>query len=335
MSIERPVGFAIVGCGRMGRHHGQFLARDARASIVAMFDPDRRAAEQLCSELAPHAVVCPSLDELWQQNDIHAVVLCTPTREHFEQAQTALQRGWHVLCEKPLATTAEEILTLIALGNEAGARGQQFSVGYQRRHWSTFRTLRREVQSGHFGPVRAISAHCVEQWQPTIADTWRDDPLQNPGGYIGDAGSHKLDILFYIANLPPRDVFARSWRRGSHVEIVSSIAAVFGDDVPVTMDFIGDAQHLGEDWHFHCAEADLILRQDGLWIARGNRINSLGADEPQSDPVPSFLDSICDNAPEIAPPQCAWPVFQLTQAILESSRSGIVVHLADASTTKD
>jgi len=327
MSTTNPVHFAIVGCGRMGRHHGQFLSQDARARIAAVFDPDGSAADRLCSELAPNATVCATLEEVWQRNDIHAVILCTPTPEHYHQARTALERGWHVLCEKPLATTAEEIRSVIALGREARERGQQFSVGYQRRHWSTFRTLRREVQSGRFGPVRSIGVHCMERWQATIAGTWRDDPAQNPGGYLGDAGSHKLDILFYVANLPPRDVFARSWKRGSRVEIVTSVSAVFGDDVPVTIDFIGDAQHLGEDWHFHCADADLILRQNQLWIARANTLEPLDATEPHSEPVPSFLETICTGAPELAPPECAWPVFQLTQAILESSRSATIVNV--------
>jgi predicted dehydrogenase len=320
-----PIRFAIVGCGRMGRHHGQFLVRDGRVRIVAAFDPDPKAARRWCADLAPQAIDCASLDDLWTRTDIDAVVLCTPTREHFEQAKAALGRGWHVLCEKPLATSVAEIRTLIALGNEARARGQQFSVGYQRRHWATFRTLRREVQSGNWGPVNAIHLHCMERWQPTIAGTWRDDPVQNPGGFLGDAGSHKLDILFYIAGLPPREVFARSWKRGSHVEIVTSATAVFGDDVPVTLDFIGDAQHLSEDWHFHCADADLMLSGDRLLIARNNSVEPLAADEPQSEPVLSLLDSICSGAPELAPPECAWPVFQLTQALLESSRVGRVV----------
>ena len=323
--MSAPIHFAIVGCGRMGRHHAQFLLHDPRAMIVAVFDVDPSSAERLCAELTPKATVCQGLEDLWTRMDIDAVILCTPTREHFEQARTALDCGWHVLCEKPLAATADEIQTLIALGSEARERGQQFSVGYQRRHWATFRTLRREVQSGKWGPVRAIHLHCMERWQATIAGAWRDDPAQNPGGFLGDAGSHKLDILFYVAGLPPREVFARSWKRGSRVEIVTSATAVFGNDVPVTLDFIGDAQHLCEDWHFHSADADLMLRGDRLTIARHNRVEPLAADEPQSEPVLSLLDSICAKAPELAPPECARPVFQLTRALLESSRSGRVV----------
>uniref|UniRef100_A0A7C4LN13 Gfo/Idh/MocA family oxidoreductase n=1 Tax=Schlesneria paludicola TaxID=360056 RepID=A0A7C4LN13_9PLAN len=322
------VRVALVGCGRMGRHHGRLLSNDRRAMITVVCDPDVSAAERLRAELAPQAAVCPRVDELWSREDVDAVVICTPTLEHFGQVRTALERGWHVLCEKPLASNANELQILMADALQARARGQQCSVGYQRRHWSTFRTLRREVQSRRWGPVRAVSLHAAEAWQTTIAGTWRDDPRQNPGGFVGDAGSHKLDILFYVANLLPREVFARCWRRGSRVEIVMSASVVAADDVPVTLDFIGDAHHLGETWHFHCAEADLLVLQDRLWLARDQRLEPLPADEPQSEPVISFLDSICHGAAELAPPECAWPVFQLTQALLESSRTGRVILVA-------
>ena len=66
-----------------------------------------------------------------------------------------------------------------------------------------------------------------------------------------DAGSHKLDILFFVTGLKPLDVFARSQKWGSNVEIITSATALLTDDVTVTMDFIGNAHYLGEDMHIH------------------------------------------------------------------------------------
>ena len=109
--------------------------------------------------------------------------------------------------------------------------------------------------------MRAFATHSVEAWQRTITGTWHDDPQQNPGGFIGDAGSHKIDMLFHLTGLPPREVYARTWQPGSQVEIVASVSAVLGDDVSCTLDFIGNAQYLGEDVSVHCVEADLLLRK--------------------------------------------------------------------------
>lgn len=314
-----PLNISLLGCGRMGRHHAALVAKDGRAQVTVAFDPVPDAAQRLVAELAPQANIAASWDDILRRDDLDGVILSTPTAEHFEQCRAALERGWHVLCEKPLARTADEIRTLIELGQRHRERGRVFAVGYQRRHWATFRTLRRIVQSGEYGPVRAVSLHAVEDWQSTIAGTWRDDPVQNPGGFLGDAGSHKLDILGYITGLPPREAFARTDNRGSRVEIVASVSAIYGDDVPVTMDFIGDGHRLAEDLHVHLADADVILRDNALFIVQGGQLRPLPADEPHGEPVTGWLDAILNGAENLAPPECAWPVFQMTAAIRESA----------------
>lgn len=324
------VRFGLLGCGRMGLHHGRLLARDPRAAIQAVYDPVTDAAQSLCRELAPSAVRCASLEALIERDDIDAVVIATPTGDHFLHASRCLDRGWHILCEKPLATQRGHLLELIGRARHARQSGKAFSVAYQRRHWATFRTLRQEVLSGRWGAVRAVAAHNVEDWQSTIPGTWRDDPAQNPGGFVADAGSHKLDTLFYVTGLKPLEVFARSQNWGSRVEIVTSVSALLERNVLATFDFVGHARHLGEDLHIHCEQADLILRQDQLWIARDNRIEPLAVTVPQSEPVPDFLNTVCNGTEELAPPECALPVWEMTQAILSSSRSQTVVRIPSA-----
>lgn len=326
-SSSSPLRFAIVGCGRMGRHHGEHLLRDGRGLISAVFDPDRATAAKLCADLQSTAVVVESYDELLTRPEIDAVILCTPTGLHHRQSKAALEKGWHVLCEKPLANTRADILELISLGQTARQRGQVFSIGYQRRYWGGFRTLKREIASGTWGPVQAFSTHSVEFWQRSITGTWRDDPQQNPGGFIGDAGSHKIDMLFHLTGLPPKEVFARTWRCGSQVEIVASVSAVLGNDVACTLDFIGRAHHLSEDVSIHCAEADLMLKHDKLWIGHADKLEPLAITEPDSNPVSGFLDAIHGIAPNQCPPDCALPVYDFTQAVFQSAASGENVKL--------
>jgi predicted dehydrogenase len=316
---HRTWRFAIIGCGRMGRLHTERLHADGRGRVVALFDRDRESSGSLRRETAPDAAVCDELPSLLQQTNLDAAVVCTPTTSHYEQTLACRARGLHVLCEKPLAESRDRIVALV---NESRLPGPHCVLAYQRRFWSTFRTLRREVQSGRWGPVRAVTSHNVEHWQPTIAGTWRDDPAINVGGFVGDAGSHKIDGVFYVTGLAPREVFARSWNCGSRVPIVSSVSAVLEGDVPLCMDFIGHAQCLGEDLHVHCAEADLMVRDRRVWIARGNCVEPLENIEPESDPDRGFLDLLDGEAPNVAPFECALPVFETTMAILESSRTG-------------
>ena len=228
----------------------------------------------------------------------------------------------HVLCEKPLAETRERIVQLI---EDVRAGGPELAVAYQRRGWPAYRTLRREVQSGRHGPVRSLTAHVTERWQQTIAGTWRDDPAFNPGGYIGDAGSHKIDMVFYVTGLAPREVFAHSDKRGMRVEIVTTLSARLENDVALSMNFVGDSQHYREDFQVHCAEADLIYREGVVSIARNNKIERIAELEPESNPNAAFMDLLTGKRPNYCwrrwPCRCGIS----RQAILESTRTGSVV----------
>jgi predicted dehydrogenase len=318
------LNFAIIGCGHISRLHAQRVQADGRARISALFDVNRSAAAALSQAIGGSPPAYHDLDTLLAAGGLDAAIVCTPTAAHFDQVRACRARGLHVLCEKPLADTRERIVTLI---DESRLGGPRLSVAYQRRYWSTYRTLRREVLSGRWGRVRAISSHSVENWQATIAGTWRDDPQVNFGGFIADAGSHKLDAIFYVTGLRPVQVFANTATYGSRVEIVATSAALLEGGVPMSADFIGNAQYLGEELHVHCERADWIVRDERLWIAQGGPPRLYEELERDSNPNSGFIELIEGQGPDLAPPECALPVFDFTRALLESGRTGQVVRL--------
>jgi predicted dehydrogenase len=315
---------ALVGCGQIGRLHAERIAADGRGQIVAFCDPVPANAACLQAEFAPAAGIFASAADLIAEIPIDAAVICTPTHQHFDQVRQFRERGVHVLCEKPLADTRERIVKLIA---EARGGGPALAVAYQRRGWPAYRTLRREVQSGRHGPVRSLTAHVGERWQQAIAGTWRNNPAFNPGGFIGDAGSHKIDMVFFVTGLAPREVFAHSDKRGMKVEIVTTLSARLEKDVALSMNFVGDSQHFREDFHVHCTEADLIYRDGVLLIARNNKLEQITELESASNPNTALIDMLESQSPNFAPASVALPVWDFTQAILESARTGRLVRL--------
>jgi predicted dehydrogenase len=326
----KPVGgirLAIVGCGQIGRLHAQRIVADGRATIVALCDPMPDSMARLHSEFAPDACLFGDVGEMAAGCSLDAAVICTPTHQHFDQARLLRGRGIPVLCEKPLADSRERIVQLI---EEMRTGGPALAVAYQRRCWAVYRTLRREVQSGRHGPVRSLTAHVSEHWGQTIAGTWRDDPAFNPGGFIGDAGSHKIDMVFFVSGLEPREVFAHSDRRGTRVEIVTTLTGRLENDVALSMNFIGDSQHFREDFQVHCAEADLFYRDGSISVARHNKIDGLADLEPESNPNAAFLDLVSGAAANFAPPSVALPVWDFTQAALESARTKKLVRIGTA-----
>jgi predicted dehydrogenase len=326
-TLTAPTRLAIVGCGQIGRLHAERIVADGRARLLAFCDPQPASAARFQTDFAPDARLFADVGEMAATCPLDAAVICTPTHQHFDQVRLLRERGIAVLCEKPLADSRERIVQLIA---ETQNSRPALSVAYQRRCWAVYRTLRREVQSGRHGPVRSVTAHVSERWQQTIAGTWRDDPAFNPGGYIGDAGSHKIDMVFFVTGLAPREVFAHSDRRGSRVEIATTLSARLENDVALSMNFIGDAQHFREDFHIHCAEADLLYRDGKVSIARRNTIEPIASLEPESNPDSPFLDFLNDKGENFAPAQVALPVWDFTQAVLESARTGQLVRLGKA-----
>ena len=137
-------------------------------------------------------------------------------------------------------------------------------------------------------------------------------------------------------------MFARNQTCGSQVEIVSSLSARLEQDVLLTMHFTGHAQTFREDFHFHCEHADLLVRDWQIWLGRNNTLEPLKVVDPRwqpamgvspianpqldrlGNPVSAFLDQLLLGTPPIAPPECALPVFDFTQAALRSGRSGNV-----------
>jgi len=319
-----PVAFAVVGCGQIARLHVERLLADDRARIGAVIDHDSARRAALQNEFALDAPGFDAIQPMLACGACQAAVVCTPTRLHFEQVRELRAAGLAVLCEKPLAHSRQAIAQLAC---EAGT-GPLLSVAYQRRTWATFRTLRREIAGGRHGPVQTISVQCAECWQPGIAGTWRDDPAANPWGFIGDAGSHKIDMVFYLTGRRATEVFAVSEKRGSRVEITTSLIARLDDGALVTMSFTGDAHHLREDFHVHCARADLLLRDGRLFLARDNRCEPIEPLEEESNPVRAFLDSLVDGRGNVAPAHVALPVWEFTNAALESARRRVPVGIA-------
>jgi predicted dehydrogenase len=317
--MSRPrFRIAMIGCGRMGRLHTARLHEDARARVTSLFDVDAATARALQQDLAPHATVFSHMDHLLQTGELDAAVICTPTDAHFEQVRACRAHGLAVLCEKPLTDTSGRTRQLI----DESQAGPPLVVAYQRRSWATYRTLHRELASGRWGPIREVTSHNTEYWQQTIAGTWRDDPQINPGGFLGDAGSHKLDALLFVTGLTPASVFARSDNCGSRVPIVTNASVITQQGVPMVLDFIGNAHHQAEDLHLHCREADLMIRDWRIWIAEGNVVQPLRPLEPDSQPAVTFLDLLDGTLENPAPAACALPVLLLTEAILNSSRIG-------------
>lgn len=306
----------VVGCGFVARRHLQQVHADPRAEWAVFCDPNLDTARALRDQYAPLAAATTSETDAIANSGLDAVVLCSPTQVHYRQCCLALDRDVHVLCEKPLALKRTEIVDLIA---RQQASGKLLSVGYQRRYQAPYVTARRELteNAAFYGPVKEVHVMVCERWQQSIPGTWRDDPAVG-AGYFGDAGSHQIDVLAFIAGLRPVAVYARSEQRGSRVEIVTRALARLSNGAGLVAHFVGDGNHWREDIAFYCDQGDLLLRSEQLFRCRANQIEPITDLVPPNAPVRAFFDAISAGTTTVSPPECALPMFDWTAAVLES-----------------
>jgi scyllo-inositol 2-dehydrogenase (NAD+) len=144
----QKLGVGVVGVGRMGRRHAENLrSLIPEAKLVAVADVDRDAARQLAGDLEIDHYY-DTVDALVERKDLDAVVIASPSKFHLSAVQTAALAGKHILCEKPLALTIEDVDSAIAAAHEANVLLQ---VGFMRRYDPAYADASKRIGAGEIG----------------------------------------------------------------------------------------------------------------------------------------------------------------------------------------
>jgi len=191
-----PFRIGLLAYGAIGHEHNLAVATTAGLELRAVADlnPDRVAA---ALELAPDAVAFSDSMEMLDSGLIDIVVISTPPNSHYSWGKESLNRGLHVILEKPMALTAQQCDELIALAAEK----ERVLVVYQNRRFDPdFVTMRRLINEGAIGQVFSYESFVGGYSRP--CDYWHS-MSDVSGGAIFDWGSHYLD---QILNLFPGKV---------------------------------------------------------------------------------------------------------------------------------
>jgi predicted dehydrogenase len=132
---------------------------------------------------------------------VDAVVVCSENRGHARDAISALERGVHVLCEKPIATTVEDARTMIRASEAAG---RQLRTAFPVRYLPAIIRACEVVRSGGVGRVLAVNATNHGQ----IPGGWFLDPEASGGGAVMDHTVHVADLLRWMLNVEAKSVYA-------------------------------------------------------------------------------------------------------------------------------
>ncbi|QWT18063.1 Gfo/Idh/MocA family oxidoreductase [Collinsella sp. zg1085] len=204
------IGIGIIGCGKIAqvRHIPEYAAHP-NVKIVALFDLNSERATELAALYGAKA--CKTIDELLSLTDIDAVSICTANIAHAKHTIAALQAGKHVLCEKPMASTAVECEAMVAA---AQAATKQLMIDQNQRLTQAHQKAKELILTGAIGEVlsfRTCFAHGgPETWSVDPGTgSWFFDKSQAAMGALGDLGVHKIDLIQYILDDEITSVCAR------------------------------------------------------------------------------------------------------------------------------
>jgi len=208
MSESKKKTIGIVGCGKIFKNHLLAIENNNNDySLVAVCDSNPQILNSL--ELGPEILRFSDFDELLSkmQGKMDMVVIATPNSLHQPQAIIALQSGYDVLIEKPVAFTKADVdeITKVAIKT-----GHQVHGVLQVRYNPSVVLLKKIVDSGILGKIRSISL--IQRWQRPdsyFAD-WRGD-INVGGRTLYEVGIHYLDIVSSIFG-KPKVLFTKSFK---------------------------------------------------------------------------------------------------------------------------
>ena len=140
--------FALIGCGRIGQRHAHHIRKNGELIAVCDIDPAKAAAT--AEEFNSKSFA--SLNDLLENHkkDLDVVSICTPNGLHAEQSIKALQAGFHVLCEKPMALTVHDCGEMIKAAEKANRR---LFIVKQNRFNPPVEAVKKVIDEGRLGKV--------------------------------------------------------------------------------------------------------------------------------------------------------------------------------------
>ncbi|WP_102409769.1 Gfo/Idh/MocA family oxidoreductase [Beduinella massiliensis] len=196
MAKEFRVG--IVGCGGIANgKHLPALKALPNVKMVAFCDLIRERAEKALKEYgAEGAKIYDTYEELVADPTIDVVHVLTPNKAHAPISIAAMEAGKDVMCEKPMAKTAEDARAMV----EAAKRtGKTLTIGYQNRFRPDSLYLKKCCEAGDLGEVYYARAHAIRRRAVPTWGVFLDEEAQG-GGPLIDIGTHALDLTLWEMN---------------------------------------------------------------------------------------------------------------------------------------
>lgn len=348
----KKVRCAVIGAGWWATYaHIPALQEHPQAELVAIQSRDLDGAVQVAKDFGvPRAYASP--EELLEKETLDAVVVASSPNLHYGQARMALQKGVHVLVEKPMTISAGQSSDLVTLAHEQGKQLLVSGPWHYTRHGQEARQL---ISMGRLGEIRMVSMlmtnpvdHLIRgtSSQPTHGKPYIEpqpgtysDPQIAGGGQIYTQVSHAAAYLTFLTGARPSQVFARFHQDGCRMDIYDTLNVELESGCLVSLASTGATalDHREFEVRVYGTQAMLFLE---LW--RGSMsfapLDGSAAKEfpllmpsevyPERAPAKNLVDCAIGVGKNLSPGTLGLAAMEVIEAACASARSGQNVSIA-------
>lgn len=203
------IGVGIIGCGSIARkRHAVEYQSLQDVKIIGFYDFHRERAVEMVQIYG--GIVFDSVEAMLERDEVEAVSVCVANAYHAKISLMALEKGKHVLCEKPMAVTYEECQDMVAC---AKRMDKKLMIGHNQRLLKTHQKAKEYLDSGTLGEVLSFTTTFghggPESWSVDKGKhTWFFKKDKAAFGSMADLGIHKIDLIRYLIGKPVESVFS-------------------------------------------------------------------------------------------------------------------------------
>jgi len=318
MSDKIRIGF--IGAGNIARGHAARINDSGLGEVVALADPSERSLNNI-RENRPELAAMPVFADYREMLDkvaLDAVEIHTPHCFHPGQILESLDRGLHVLCEKPLTSSVPDAHRVIAKRDETD---KVLMISYQRHFVPAYRYMRDLAVGGKLGDLTTVALILTQGWLRSSAGTWRQNKEMSCGGQLNDSGSHVVDMMLWCSGLRAKEVFAQMNSFHLDVDVDSATTVRFEGGAIGNVTVLGSTPGYWEMFGIYGTEGSVAYDNVGGLVQQfvGGQPERPELPEASNNPDVNFMRAIRGEEEVEVPAECGLRVIELTEAAWKSA----------------
>jgi UDP-N-acetylglucosamine 3-dehydrogenase len=323
----------VIGTGFMAKTHLDAYQKMKDVRIMAVTAVNEEKGKALAQSYECEFI--STAEEMMARKDVHMIDVCTPTFVHEKLVIMAAEAGKHVICEKPLALSVEEVDSMIAATKKAGVK---FMAAQVLRFWPEYVEIKKLYDNGDLGATQIVYASRLTQF-PTWSEWFKD--VSKSGGGLYDLHLHDIDYLYHLFG-PVDSVYATgkknengawnhvvsqlTFKNGSKACVEASYQMPEGYPFTATLRIVGD--EAAADYHFSAGyNLENLDESEGRLLLSKSRVGLTYPEVENSNPyyneLEYFVQCIVQNKePDRVQPEDSKEVLKILIAIEASLENG-------------